>query len=109
MESGVLYPEIAFHMSAKSVTLLDILKEQKASKYSGGIYHKTQIDLTYYSNHIEGSRMTHDQPRYIFEVQSACRRLLGQSICRLYTRLQVLLCFFYEALYRTQGGMGHFP
>ena len=44
MESGVLYPEIAFHMSAKSVTLLDILKEQKASKYSGGIYHKTQID-----------------------------------------------------------------
>ena len=25
------------------------------------------------------------------------------------TRLQVLLCFFYEALYRTQGGMGHFP
>ena len=33
-------------MSAKSVTLLDILKEQKASKYSGGIYHKTQIDLT---------------------------------------------------------------
>ena len=30
-------------------------------------------------------------------------------ICRLYTCLQVLLCFFYEALYRTQGGMGHFP
>lgn len=70
MESGVLYPEIAFHMSAKSVTLLDILKEQKASKYSGGIYHKTQIDLTYYSNHIEGSRMTHDQPRYIFETST---------------------------------------
>ena len=57
-------------MSAKSVTLLDILKEQKASKYSGGIYHKTQIDLTYYSNHIEGSRMTHDQPRYIFETST---------------------------------------
>ncbi len=35
--------------------------------------------------------------------------LLGQSLCRLYTCLQVLLCFFYEALYRTQGGMGHFP
>ena len=32
-------------------------------------------------------------------VQSACRRLLGQSICRLYTCLQVLLCFFYEALF----------
>ena len=48
------------------VTLLDILQEQKASKYSGGIYHKTQIDLTYNSNHIEGSRLTHDQTRYIF-------------------------------------------
>ena len=43
------------------ITLLDILKEQKASKYSGDIYHKTQIELTYNSNHIEGSRLTHDQ------------------------------------------------
>lgn len=48
-------------------TLLDILREEKSSKYSGGIYHKTQIDLTYHSNHIEGSRLTHDQTRYIFE------------------------------------------
>ena len=70
MESGVLYPEIAFPVSVKSVTLLDILKEQKASKYSGEIYHKTQIDLTYYSNHIEGSRLTHDQTRYIFETNT---------------------------------------
>ena len=52
------------------ITLLDILKEQKASKYSGGIYHKTQIDLTYNSNHIEGSRLTHDQTRYIFETNT---------------------------------------
>ena len=40
------------------ITLLDILQEQKVSKYSGSIYHKTQIDLTYNSNHIEGSRLT---------------------------------------------------
>ena len=52
------------------ITLLDILKEQKASKYSGGIYHKTQIDFTYNSNHIEGSRLTHDQTRYIFETNT---------------------------------------
>mgnify|MGYP003562332222 FL=1 len=52
------------------ITLLDILKEQKASKYSGGIYHKTQIELTYNSNHIEGSRLTHDQTRYIFETNT---------------------------------------
>ena len=50
--------------------LLDILQEQKASQYSGGIYHKTQIDLTYNSNHIEGSRLTHDQTRYIFETNT---------------------------------------
>ena len=52
------------------ITLLDILKEQKASKYSGSIYHKTQIELTYNSNHIEGSRLTHDQTRYIFETNT---------------------------------------
>ena len=53
-----------------SYTLLDILQEQKASKYSGGIYHKTQIDLTYNSNHMEGSRLTYDQTRYIFETNT---------------------------------------
>ncbi len=51
-------------------TLLDILQEEKASKYFGGIYHKTQIDLTYNSNHMEGSRLTHDQTRYIFETNT---------------------------------------
>ncbi|MEY8532713.1 Fic family protein [Blautia pseudococcoides] len=51
-------------------TLLDILQDQKESKYSGGIYHKTQIDLTYNSNHMEGSRLTHDQTRYIFETNT---------------------------------------
>lgn len=51
-------------------TLLEILQNEKASKYSGGIYHKTQIDLTYNSNHIEGSRLTHDQTRYIFEINT---------------------------------------
>ena len=52
------------------ITLLDILNEQKASKYFGGIYHKTQIELTYNSNHMEGSRLTHDQTRYIFETNT---------------------------------------
>ena len=51
----------------EQLTLLDILQEQKSGKYPGGIYHKTQIELTYNSNHIEGSRLTHDQTRYIFE------------------------------------------
>ena len=51
-------------------TLLQILREQKAAKMTGGIYHKIQIDLTYNSNHIEGSRLTHDQTRYIFETNT---------------------------------------
>jgi len=51
-------------------SLLTVLKEQKASKLKGGIYHRTQIDLTYNSNHIEGSRLTHDQTRYIFETNT---------------------------------------
>lgn len=42
----------------QSKTLLDILREEKADKYQGGIYHKTQIDLTYHSNHMEGSCLT---------------------------------------------------
>lgn len=51
-------------------SLLDILREQKSAKMTGGIYHKVQIDLTYNSNHIEGSRLTHDQTRYIFETNT---------------------------------------
>lgn len=51
-------------------SLLDILREQKNTKMSGGVYHKVQIDLTYNSNHMEGSRLTHDQTRYIFETNT---------------------------------------
>ena len=48
-------------------TLLDVLRAEKAAKLHGGIYHRVQIDLTYNSNHLEGSRLTHDQTRFIFE------------------------------------------
>ena len=51
-------------------TLLEILQAEKNSRVSGGIYHKVQIELTYNSNHIEGSRLTHDQTRYIFETNT---------------------------------------
>lgn len=50
--------------------LLDILREQKSMRMKGGIYHRVQIDLTYNSNHMEGSRLTHDQTRYIFETNT---------------------------------------
>lgn len=54
----------------ETMPLLKILLEQKEMKLKGGIYHRTQIDLTYNSNHIEGSRLTHDQTRYIFETNT---------------------------------------
>ena len=50
--------------------LLKRLKIEKDNKISGGIYHKLQIDLTYNSNHIEGSKLTHEQTRFIFETKT---------------------------------------
>lgn len=58
--------------------LLRALREQQQMKVKGGIYHRTQIDLTYNSNHIEGSRLTHDQTRYIFETNTI--GIEGESI-----------------------------
>ena len=50
--------------------LLTRLKMEKEAGIPGGIYHKVQIELTYNSNHMEGSRLTHDQTRYIFETNT---------------------------------------
>lgn len=50
--------------------LLERLREEKKHRIKGGIYHKLQIDLTYNSNHMEGSELTHDQTRYIFETRT---------------------------------------
>ena len=51
-------------------SLLEHLQAEKAARLSGGIYHRVQIDLTYNSNHMEGSRLTHDQTRFIFETNT---------------------------------------
>lgn len=53
-----------------SNSLLYKLQEQKRMKLKGGIYHQTQINLAYNSNHIEGSRLTEDQTRYIYETNT---------------------------------------
>lgn len=50
--------------------LLVALREQMESKMRGGIYHRTQIDLTYNSNHIEGSRLSKEQTRFIYETNT---------------------------------------
>lgn len=63
-------PSRTKNREASPVTLLDILKREKAFRQSGGIYHKIQIELTYNSNHMEGSRLTQDQTRYIYETNT---------------------------------------
>ena len=63
-------PERANHKPSLPPTLLDRLSAERRAKISGGIYHKVQIEFTYNSNHIEGSRLTHDQTRYIFETNT---------------------------------------
>lgn len=68
--SDAIKPTRKPKQGTKLRTLLDILQEEQSSKQHGGIYHKIQIDLTYNSNHIEGSQLTHDQTRYIFETNT---------------------------------------
>ena len=54
----------------KTPSLLEILQAEKKSCQKGGIYHKVQIELTYNSNHIEGSRLTAEETRYIYETNT---------------------------------------
>lgn len=68
--SDAVKPDRKARISNNKKTLLDILRLEKESKLKGGIYHKVQIELTYNSNHIEGSRLTHDQTRYIYETNT---------------------------------------
>lgn len=63
-------PHRKIRHTAKQDTLLSFLKREKETGLKGGIYHKIQIDLTYNSNHIEGSKLTHDQTRFIFETKT---------------------------------------
>lgn len=63
-------PDRANKKVEQLTTLLEVLTAEKKVKLSGGIYHQIQIELTYNSNHIEGSRLTHDQTRDIFETNT---------------------------------------
>ena len=63
-------PNRQIHHSNKKRSLLDILKMEKESQIKGGIYHKLQIEMTYNSNHMEGSKLTHDETRYIYETNT---------------------------------------
>ena len=55
---------------SKNDTILSVLKREKDARLKGGIYHSVQINLTYNSNHIEGSKLTEEQTRHIFETKT---------------------------------------
>ena len=63
-------PERQIRHSDKKRSLLETLKLEKDSQIKGGIYHKLQIEMTYNSNHMEGSKLTHDETRYIYETKT---------------------------------------
>lgn len=52
------------------INVLDTLREQKEMKLKGNLYHQTQVSFAYNTNHIEGSTLTEDQTRYIFETNT---------------------------------------
>lgn len=66
--------------SNKKRNLLETLKLEKESQIKGGIYHKLQIEMTYNSNHMEGSKLTHDETRYIYETKTIG---IGNNIVRI--------------------------
>ena len=63
-------PQRQTRHSNKKRNLLETLKLEKESQIKGGIYHKLQIEMTYNSNHMEGSKLTHDETRYIYETKT---------------------------------------
>ena len=88
-ESGILEPNIEslkklselFNVSidellkddnfdVSKINILDILREQKNMKLKGNLYHNTQISFAYNTNHIEGSKLTEDQTRQIYETNT---------------------------------------
>lgn len=52
------------------INILEVLREQKSMKLKGNLYHNTQIIFAYNTNHIEGSKLTEDQTRYIYETNT---------------------------------------
>lgn len=71
-----LIPEMAIKPERKARfdqmphSISGILKMEMEAKMKGGLYHRLQIDFTYNSNHMEGSRLTHEQTRWIFETMT---------------------------------------
>ncbi len=76
-------------------TLLYRLKEEKEAKLKGSIYHQTQIKLAYNSNHIEGSRLTEEQTRYIYETNTIGLEKEPANIDDIMETINHFQCFDY--------------
>lgn len=76
-------------------TLLYKLREEKNIKLKGGIYHQTQIKLTYNSNHMEGSRLTEEQTRYIYETNTIGVEKTPANIDDIIETVNHFQCFDY--------------
>ena len=63
-------PDRLVRHNYKMPSLLDVLLREEENSVKGGIYHKLQIELTYNSNHMEGSQLTHEETRYIYETKT---------------------------------------
>ena len=63
-------PQRKSRVKGQPTSILEVLKSEKRGRIAGGLYHRLQIDFTYNSNHIEGSRLTHEQTRWIFETKT---------------------------------------
>ena len=63
-------PKRSIRHVVKNESVLQVLKREKDSRQKNGLYHKIQIDLTYNSNHMEGSALSHEQTLYIFETKT---------------------------------------
>ncbi len=57
-------------LDISNVNVLEVLREQKEMKLKGNLYYRTQIMFAYNTNHIEGSRLTEDQTRHIYETNT---------------------------------------
>lgn len=84
-----------FEMETDEKTLLGQLREEKNMGLKGGIYHQTQIKLAYNSNHIEGSKLTEEQTRYIYETNTIGLEKEAVNIDDIIEAINHFQCFDY--------------
>lgn len=80
-------------------SLLYRLTEEKNARLKGSIYHQTQIKLAYNSNHIEGSRLTEDQTRYIYETNTVGLEKEPANVDDIMETINHFQCFDYMIEY----------